>query len=209
MAFNLYAQGVAFFQSAQTLIIGDQPAEALLSLRGLGLIAAHFEQINDPDGPGLGIALRLLLDSIDTTKSGDLGAEQAQMVRQVADQRGIAIPETVPDPANTAVYKSLSSEMRLADMASDGGYSVAGLHIRSEGAEIGFHTKRQPDAFTTMVASASVIAAIRLLKHASAVFSWSLDTAKADELIAMATEANETATQEHFAPTFQQPNQTV
>jgi hypothetical protein len=30
MAFNLYAQGIAFFQSAQTLIVGAQPAVALL-----------------------------------------------------------------------------------------------------------------------------------------------------------------------------------
>jgi hypothetical protein len=31
MAFNLFGQGVAYFQSAQTLIAGSQPAEALPS----------------------------------------------------------------------------------------------------------------------------------------------------------------------------------
>ena len=94
MAFNLFGQGVAFFQSAQTLIAGSQPAEALPSLRGLTFIAARFEQMGDPEGAGLGIVLRMALDS-----AGGIGAdaehsEQAQRaVHQIADQVGAIIPD--------------------------------------------------------------------------------------------------------------------
>jgi hypothetical protein len=54
LAFNLFGQGVAFFQSAQTLINGNQPVEALLPLQGLTTIAARFEQVMQPDGAGSG-----------------------------------------------------------------------------------------------------------------------------------------------------------
>ncbi|HEX3962995.1 MAG TPA: hypothetical protein VHZ03_41235 [Trebonia sp.] len=119
MAFNLYVQGIAFFQSAQTLIVGAQPAEALLSLRGLGLIAARFEQINDDDGPGLGIAIRIALDTIRETGADRQQIEQAQgLIRQAADQGRITIPDALPATEATAVYRSIVSEMRLADRAS-------------------------------------------------------------------------------------------
>jgi hypothetical protein len=122
MAFNLYAQGVAFFQSAQTLIASAQPAEALLPLRGLGFIAARFEQMNDPGGPGLGIAMRLMLDSVRAVRADRQKIEQAQSrVRQVADQGRITVPDVLPDPEGTVVYTSISSEMHLAECASDGG----------------------------------------------------------------------------------------
>lgn len=99
MAFNLYGQGIAFFQSAQTLIAAAQPAEALLSLRGLGLIAARFEQMNDPDGPGLGIAIRIALDGIRDNGPDRQQTEQAHgLIRQAADQGGIIIPGVLPEP---------------------------------------------------------------------------------------------------------------
>jgi hypothetical protein len=197
MAFNLYAQGVAFFQSAQTLIAGAQPAEALLPLRGLGLIAARFEQVTAPEGPGLGIVMRLALDSIRALGADSQQTEQAQSaVWQAAEQGRITVPDTLPDPEGTAVYRSISDEMRLAERASDGGYSIAGLHVQVDGDQAGFHTKRQPDAFTEMIASACVMVMLSMLKHAAAVFSWSLDTTKADELITKATEINDAAARE-------------
>ena len=164
MAFNLYTQGIAFFQSAQTLIAGAQPAEALLSLRGLSLIAAHFEQVNDPDGPGLGIVMRTVLDSIREAGADRQQIEQAQaLIRQVAGQGRIIIPDALPAPETTAVYRSILSEMRLAERASDGGYSIADLHVQVDGEQLGFHTKRQPDAFTEMIASACVMATLSML----------------------------------------------
>jgi hypothetical protein len=50
LAFNLCGQGTAFFQSAATLIQSYQPVEALLPLRGLVTLAAHFEQMAKPGG---------------------------------------------------------------------------------------------------------------------------------------------------------------
>jgi hypothetical protein len=158
MAFNLFAQGVAFFQSAQTLIAGSQPAEALPSLRGLTLIAARFEQMSDSEGPGLGIVLRMALNS-----SVEIGADpdptqQAQTaIRQVANQLGIAIPDSLSDPESTAIFRSLNLEMKLARTASEAGYAMVGLHVQG-GAEPGFYTKRQPDFFTEMIITACVMA---------------------------------------------------
>jgi hypothetical protein len=194
MAFNLYGQGIAFFQSAQTLIAAAQPAEALLSLRGLGLIAARFEQMNDPDGPGLGIAIRIALDSMLENGPDRQQIDQTRsLIRQAADQGGIIIPGALPEPEGTVVYRSIVGEMQLADQASDGGYNIAGLHIQVDGEQLSFQTKRQPDAFTTMIATACVIATLNMLKHAGAIFDWSLDIATADELITEATEINEAA----------------
>jgi hypothetical protein len=200
LAFNLYAQGIAFFQSAQTLIAGAQPAEALLSLRGLGLIAARFEQITNPTGPGLGIAVRIALDSIRQSGVDHQQTEKAEtLTRQAADQNRITIPDALPASEATAVYTSIIAEMRLADQASDGGYGIAGLHIQIDGEHPGFHTKREPDAFTEVIASACVMAALNLLKHAAAVFDWTLDTTTTDELITKATEINEAAALEQAA----------
>lgn len=206
MAFTLYAQGIAFFQSAQTLIASDQPVEALLSLRGLALIAARFEQIEAPSGPGLGIVMRIALDTICEAGADRQQTEQAQsLIQQAADQGRLTIPDALPASEATAVYKSILSEMRLAAQASDNGYSIAGLHVQVDGEQHGFSTKRQPDAFTDMIASACVMAALNMLKHAAAVFNWSLDIATTDELIAKATEINEAAALEQMAAQEQGP----
>ncbi len=201
LAFNLYAQGIAFFQSAQTLIAGAQPAEALLSLRGLGLIAARFEQMNDPGGPGLGIAIRIALDSLRGTAADPQQIDQAQdLTRKAADQSGLTVPDKIPAPEATAVYQSIILEMRLADQASNCGYGIASLHIEVDGERPGFHTKRQPDAFTEMIASACVMAALSMLKQAATVFDWSLDMTATDELITKASEINEAAARLHMVP---------
>lgn len=196
MAFNLFGQGVAFFQSVQTLIVGSQPAEALSSLRGLTLIAARFEQMSDPEGAGLGIVLRMALNS-----AGEIGADpdlsqQAQrVIQQVGDQLGIAIPDTLPDPESTAIYRSLNDEMRLARSTSEGSYGIVGLHIQAGAEQSGFHTKREPDSFTDMITTACVMAQLDLLKRAVSLFDWSLDITRVDELIAKAAAMNNAAAQ--------------
>jgi hypothetical protein len=196
IAFNLYGQGVAFFQSAQSLVAAAQPAEALLSLRGLVLITARFEQMNEPSSSGLGIALRIALDSIGRFGADSEHVEQAQgTIRKAALQASITIPDEVPDAESTAVYRSVASEMRLAELASDDGYGIAGLHVQTLGQQSGFHVKREPDSFTEMIASACVMTQLVLLKHAAALFNWSLDTATVDELIVKATEMNNAAAQ--------------
>jgi hypothetical protein len=196
MAFNLFGQGVAFFQGAQTLIVGSQPAEALSSLRGLTLIAARFEQMGDPEGAGLGIVLRMALNSAREIGANPDSSQQAQrMIQQVGDQLGIPIPDTLPDPESTAIYANLNNEMHLARSASEGSYEIVGLHIQADGEQSGFHTKRQPDSFTDMITTACVMAQLDLLKRAASLFDWSLDVTRVDELIVKATVINNAAAQ--------------
>lgn len=194
MAFNLFGQGVAFFQSAQTLIAGAQPVEALPSLRGLTLIAARFEQMSGSEGAGLGIVLRMALDSTSGIVADPDRSQQAQgMMNQVAAQLRIAIPDTLPDPENTAIYKSLNDEMHLAKITSEGSYATVGLHVQIGTEQPGFHTKRQPDSFTDMITTACVMAQLDLLKRAASLFNWGLDVTGVDELIAKATAINNAA----------------
>ena len=186
MAFNLFGQGVAFFQSAQTLVVGSQPAEALSSLRGLTLIAARFEQMCDPEGAGLGVVLRMALDSADEIGTD---SELASKPRPCFSKWAISsasYPETLPDPESTAIYRSLNDEMHLARSSSEGSYVMVGLHLQAGTDQSGFHTKRQPDSFTDMVATASVMAQLDLLKRAASLFEWSLDVTRVDDLIAKA-----------------------
>ena len=192
---------MAFFQSVQTLIAGSQPAEALASLRGLTLIAARFEQMSDPEGAGLGIVLRMALNSADEIGADPDISQQAQrVIQQVGDQLGIAIPDTLPDPESTAIYRSLNDEMRLARSASEGRYAIVGLHIQAGAEQPGFHTKRRPDSFTDMITTACVMAQLDLLKRAASLFDWSLDMTRVDELIAKATAMNNAAAQAEPAP---------
>ena len=198
MAFNLFGQGVAFFQSAQTMLGTMQPVEALPSLQGLTLMAARFEQIADPKGPGLGIVLKMALDGIDEigADAGERKEEARGAIRQLSDQTSIAIPEELPAPEGTAIFRSLNAEMRLANSVSKGGYGAIGFHVQATDPEhIGFHTKRQPDFFTDMIASACVIAQLDLLKRAANLLSWSLDLDKIDKLIVQAIVINNAAAQ--------------
>ena len=204
MAFNLFGQGVAFFQSAQTLIVASQPAEALSSLRGLTLIAARFEQMSDPEGAGLGIVLRMALNSASEIGADPEHSQQAQrVIHQLGDQLGIAIPDTLPDPESTAIYRSLHDEMHLARSTSEGSYAIVGLHIQAGAEQSSFYTKRQPDSFTDMITTACVMAQLDLLKRSASLFDWSLDVTRVDELIAKATAMNNTASQGGAAHTIE------
>jgi hypothetical protein len=60
----LFGQATAFFQSIQVLIAARQPVEALPALRGLVMLAARFEQMTEPPGPGLGLPVRCVLDAL-------------------------------------------------------------------------------------------------------------------------------------------------
>ena len=62
-AFNLFGQGVAFFESTYTLIRDQRPVEALSALRGLAIIASRFEQMSKQVDTGVGIAVRMALDA--------------------------------------------------------------------------------------------------------------------------------------------------
>lgn len=195
VAFNLFGQGVAYFLSAQTLIASFQPVEALPSLRGLTIIAARFEQMADPNGPGLGIALRMALDGL-----GEIGADPEPTERarghvlESARQLGLVVPDELSAPEESAIYRSLGSEMSLAKSTAEGTYGAVGLHVMSsDGEQLGFHTKLEPGHFTDMVASACVLAQLDLLKHASNLFGLTVDEEKLAELMGKAKQLNDFA----------------
>jgi len=188
LAFNLFGQGVAFFQSAQTLINANQPVEALPSLQGLTTIAARFEQLTQPRGPGVGVVLRLALDSMedDEARAGLLtGAANA----------GISVPDVLPGPETTTVWKNLASEMEFAGDTSRGSYTtIIGFHLkRADTNDWDFHTKLKPGPFTDLIASASVIAQLRLFQRGAEFFGWTIDTEKVDGLLASAQQVNAVA----------------
>jgi hypothetical protein len=115
LAFSLFGQGVAFYESICTLL-GDQwPVEALPALRGLVIIAARFEQITAAGGAGLGVAVRLALDTpADLGAGPEVAAAYREYLTGGATPAGITIPDELPDPETSASYTSLAVEMRLA-----------------------------------------------------------------------------------------------
>ncbi len=192
-AFNLFGQGVAFFQSAHTLIKGGQPVEALPSLRGLTTIAARFEQLSDPNGAGLGVVVRLVLDSVEEVSSDPTqAAEKTEALLSGARRAGIVVPEALPGPETTTVWHSLRAEMELARGVWGGSYATAELHVkRPEGEPWRFHTRLESSPLTDLIASACVVAQLRLLQGASEFFGWTIEAEKVDELLARAQELNE------------------
>ncbi len=193
LAFYLFGQGVAFFQSAHTLINSQQPVETLSALRGLAIIASRFEQITEDSGPGIGAVVCMALDS-----PGELGADPAlaAMYREEllkgATSAGITIPDELPEPETSAIYGSLAFEMRLAQSTVNGTYAAVGLHVKQSDAEhADFRTRLEPGPFTEMVASASVIAQLDLLKRGAKLLGWTVDEQKIDDLLEAARGLNQ------------------
>ena len=198
-AFNLFSQGVAYFQSIQALIARDQPVEALLLLRGLVDIAARFEQIAEEDGGlGLGLIVRLAIDVPEAgpaERNADRSAAIREMFMRSAAELGLVVPEQAGQPEATMTWRSLGAEMELADRAVKGGFGIVGLHLKpgDEPNSVGFHVQLAAGPFTDLVASASVIAQLDLLKHAAPVFEWAVDSDRIEALLVEAREVNETS----------------
>jgi hypothetical protein len=196
LIFNLFGQSVAYFQSAQTLIAGKQPVEALLSLRGLVIIAARFEQMTHEDGEGLGLVVRLALDSLDDEQLYSV-ADRADSFKddllRGAVSAGVLIPDESRSPETTTIWQSLTAEMHMARRAVEGGYGTVVLHVKTsnEANRVDFHTKLEPGPFTDLIASACVIAQLELVKHAAPLFGWTLDIETIDALLTEARELNE------------------
>ena len=202
LAFYVFGQGVAFFQSAHTLINDHQPVEALPALRGLTIIASRFEQMAEDGGPGIGAVVRMALDS-----PGELGADPEAAARyreQLLDgatAAGITIPDEVPEPQASAIYSSLVFEMRLAQSTVNGTYAAVGFHVSHPDAEhADFHTRLEPGPFTEMVASACVIAQLDMLKRGAKLFNWTIDEQKLEDLLEEARELNQ-ASANHLSST--------
>ncbi|MGD0343622.1 MAG: hypothetical protein ABSB55_01485 [Acidimicrobiales bacterium] len=198
LAFSLFGQGLAYFQSAQTLIADNQPVEALPLLRGLVTIAARFEQMTRDGSEGLGLVIRLAIDSLDDELPDGAG-NQAVTVKeellQNAIRSGLLVPNDVRPPETTTIWHTLTAEMRMAQHAVEGRYWTVGLHLGpGDGADhLAFHTKLQPGPFTDLIASACAIAQLELLKQAASVFGWTIDIQRIDALLTAATELNETS----------------
>jgi len=194
-AFNLFGQGVAFFQSAQTLLNSFQPVEALPALRGLTIIAARFEQMAADDGFGLGIVVRLVINALDEVAvNNDVAVTRRDELLLEAEQAGLVIPDELAGPETSAVYVSLTAEMALAQSVVDGTYGTIGLHVKlADDQHLGFNTRLEPGHFTEMVASACVIAQLELLKRAAKLFGWTIDDSQLDVLLRDARELNETS----------------
>ncbi len=194
-AFNMFGQAVAFFQSVGVLVAARQPVEALPGLRGLVILAARFEQITDPTGPGLGIAVRNVLDAIDTLSADPkFSADRKSGIVAAAASEGLTIPDVVPRAETTSIYTSLAAEMQFAAGAASGTYVTNGLHMRLIDAEhIGFFVTVEPGPLTDMVSTAAVVAMLEMLKQASELFGWTVDITRVDELLGAAHAANELA----------------
>jgi hypothetical protein len=201
-AFNMFGQAVAFFQGIQVLVGARQPVEALPTLRGLVILAARFEQMTDPAGPGLGIAVRSVLDTlealdadaglIETSRRGILGDVQLQR---------LTIPDKLAAPETASIYASLGLEMKFAAGAANGTYVTTGLHMQRIDAEhAGFQVTLEPGPLTDMVATAAAIAVLELLKHAASLFGWTLQIRQIDGLLSEARAVNEATTQLDLFP---------
>jgi len=194
-AFNMFGQAVAFFQSIQVLVGARQPVEALPALRGLVILAARFEQMTDPAGPGLGIAVRGVLDVLEAAEAdANLTETRRRQILAAVQPQGLIIPEELAAPETASIYASLGVEMKFALAATNGTYGTTGLHMQKIGAEhASFQVLLELGPLTDMVSTAAVIAMLELLKRATSLFGWTLQVSQADELLGEARAVNEAA----------------
>jgi hypothetical protein len=201
IAFNLFGQAVAFFQSITILVGARQPIEALPALRALVILAARFEQMDDPHGPGLGVAVRLLLDELEsaTTRSpGDTDNIPTYTVELTvrARQEDVTVPGAIAEPETTMVYASLGSEMLLAREVANAGYAAATWHVqRVDGEHQNFNVAVEPGPLTDLVSSAATVAMLELLTCAATVLRWTAQNLQIERLLTEARSINETAAQ--------------
>ena len=188
IAFNLFGQGVAFFQGAQALIAAGQPVEALLLLRELVIVAARFEQV--ADARTLGLVIRLALDNLPDDLPTAATARD-DLLRNAASA-GLRIPASLPSAGDTAIWRALAAEMQIAEAMTMSGLRAAGLHVSYGGVDqADFRTRLQPGPLTDLVMSACIIAQLNLLRHAAPVFGWTVNRERIDALLAEATDINE------------------
>jgi len=193
LAFNLFGQGVAFFEGARTLINDRRPVEALPALRSLVIIASRFEQITDDSGLGIGTVLRMALEMPSEIGAGpELMATYRGQLIDSAVSAGITIPDELPGPETSAIYSILNLEMRLAHSAVNGTYGAIWPHLKQQDAEhAAFYTQVDPGPFTEMIASACVITQLELLKRGAKLFGWTIDEPTINDLLDEARELNE------------------
>ncbi len=195
VAFKMCGQAAAYFHAIEVLITAGQPVEALLPLRALTMMAGRFEQMTDPSGPGLGVAIATELESLDALGADvDLTSGKREAIMQLADAEGVTVPPLLQDVTSTSIYRSLTAEMGLAAEGSAGLYLSATLHsTASSDGEVTFELTQPPGPFTDMVATAAVIAMLELLRHAAELFGWSGPPGEVDDVLGRARALNESS----------------
>ncbi|SDY92206.1 hypothetical protein SAMN05661080_05029 [Modestobacter sp. DSM 44400] len=206
-AFNMFGQGVAFFQSAQALISAYLPVEALTVVRGLTIVAARFEAMADPEGPGLGVALRAVMDTIASSGSDpDLIATRLAEFEAGAKAAGLTVPSELLASEETDIFRSLQAEMNMASDLLEANYVGIELHVmRIDEEHTGFQTKLEGGPLTDLVASAATIAMLDTLRNAALVFEWTIEADAIEATMARAREVNEAAALLDFRPTQRLP----
>ena len=201
-AFNMFGQAVAFFQSVCVLVGANQPVEALPGLRGLIVVAGRFEQMTDPAGPRLGIAVRGVLDALEGMGADvELVKIRREEILAAVEPLGLTIPDEVEAPETTNICASLAVETKFATWAADGGYGASALHMQKiDGEHANFHVHLEPGPLTDMVSTAAAIAMLELLKQAAALFAWTIPDSEVDALLGQARSVNEGAAQLNLFP---------
>jgi hypothetical protein len=196
---KLFGQGIAFFQSAQTLVNERQPVEALLALRGLTRIACRFDQMSQADGQ-LGLVVRMLLNALNEIGADpELTRVRREKLLNGAAASGIAVPDDLLNIEASTIYSGLSVEMILAENLTSGSYPTLLHTTRPDSQHAQFHTHVEPGPFTEMVASACVMACLEMLKRASSLFEWTPDAASVEGLLLKARDLNERSASEDAA----------
>jgi|GEM_PF-1657158 len=192
-AFNLFGQGIAFFESARTLINDKRPVEALPALRSLAIIASRFEQMTEEKGPGIGIALRIALDMPGELGAGpEVTATYREQLLSTAASADITMLDELPEPSTSNIFTSLTFEMQLALAVINGTYAAIWPHLKQQDPDhTAFFTQIEPGPVTEMIASACVIAQVELLKSAAKLFGWTINKEEIDDLLEQARELND------------------
>lgn len=193
-AFNCFGQGVACSQAAAALIRAGQPIEALPLLTGLLVTAARFEQMTEPSGPGLGVIVRVVLDSLNEVGADEdvTASAEARVKERLA---GLAVPDTLAGPETTSLYQGLGAEVALAESVIRGTYTAVNMHVQRDAttATSTFHVAIPAGPLTDMVASAAVIAMLELLQHAASLLDMTYDQERTEAILGEARAINETS----------------
>ena len=193
-AFNMFGQGVAYFQSVMTLVSASQPTEALFTLRALAAIAGRFEQFCEIQGQWSRTRATHCIRRGRRPRGCNWWRHSRRTRRSHAASQihYVQVPDDLPAVEETSVWRSLHFEAQLAEIAQNP-LGVVGLHQQQGDStdHLGFHTHVASGPFTELIASAAVIAVINLLKNAAPILDLSLDADRADEVLQAAVQRNE------------------
>lgn len=191
-AFNLLGQALSYFKGSELLIRANQPVEALPLFRALTILAARFEQMDSMDGPGLAIAARMALDSLQNSGGDtDVIAARTAVIRHHIATLGLSIPDSLSPIESTAIYEALQVEMRIASQIGNNSYFAVGPHLQGSDSEHAmFNIAVESGPFTNLVASATVISTLTLTKHAATLFEWTINGTRLDAVLEHARTLN-------------------